>query len=163
MTTAISIRGRVTRIPSEADQRAERVAELAAKYAAGVDRDKAERAERMAKRNATLSPAQVSARRLAAVTEELERNGIEVPRESTGEFPQSTCREPREMSREDIANVAPLTPSDEAKVLSRLGKLPSQVIKNRDGVEFTLYDWAEDDCRWGMTPHQLRKYEESLV
>ncbi len=68
----------------------------------------------------------------------------------------------RPMSREDICNIEKLSREDARQLLVAIRMVaPAAVekaLKNLDGTWGV--GWADDDERWTLTPHQLRRAKE---
>ena len=133
-----------------AEQCEARLAELAAKYAPDVDRDKAERAERLAtKPKPAFGESLRTARRVRAAERAIKEARPEIV----------SAPDARTMRPEDIANIAALTPGDARAILSRLAIVcPGALHKAMEQTGQVWGGWADDDVRWTLTPHELRSH-----
>ena len=112
-----------------------------------------------------LSPAEISARRLAAVAAELKRNGIDPSKRSEPMAPlppekrQFTSRpDAKPMVRDDINNVRMLTSDEESAFMRRLRLTSPRLHASLLEATDELWDaWPESDVRWTLTPHKARK------
>lgn len=124
-----------------------------------------------------VSPSEVSARKKAAAIAELKRNGIQVKADLTPAYSNealgtaATARahekaeapippakefksapEAVEIPKAEIQNFVPLRPSDAKKVEGYIRLLRPEHDEDSWGD-----GWDDDDSRWNLTPHELRK------
>ena len=71
------------------------------------------------------------------------------------------------MAKADVQNVEPLTTDENEALLRRLEishpKLYADLIAADDELWGTEAGWDEDDSRWALTPHAVRKLQRKAV
>lgn len=66
----------------------------------------------------------------------------------------------REMAVADVQNVEPLSAEDHVALIRRLEICNPKLARELSEAADQLWDWPEDDTRWELTPHELRRQRE---
>ena len=96
--------------------------------------------------------ARAAALRTGKPTPELSRRFAPGPESSAVDRPGV-----RDMTRDEVCNVAPLSEAEHTELFRNLDSFRSTPQRVSSGAEFTIYDWPESNVRWTLTPRQLAK------